>query len=155
MFFKNFKKDDSGAVTVDWVVMTAAVVGVGIATTAAVSTGLNDVAGDTSGIMEGEIISTSFDALADFVSSYSPLSSSHGPGWGTDPTWVEDTYSNWSALSDDDIAAIYTADYASAVGGGDPIRADYIAVQEQIMTDRGIDIPDGNLTAAQIAELYS
>jgi len=28
--FKSFKNDDSGAVTVDWVVLTAAVVGLGI-----------------------------------------------------------------------------------------------------------------------------
>ena len=28
--FKNFKNDESGAVTVDWVVLTAAVVGLGL-----------------------------------------------------------------------------------------------------------------------------
>lgn len=28
--FKNFKKDEDGAVTVDWVVLTAAIVGLGI-----------------------------------------------------------------------------------------------------------------------------
>ena len=28
--FKNFAKDESGAVTVDWVVLTAAIVGLGI-----------------------------------------------------------------------------------------------------------------------------
>ncbi|WP_425516554.1 Flp family type IVb pilin, partial [Pseudohalocynthiibacter aestuariivivens] len=30
-FIKNFAKDESGAVTVDWVVLTAAIVGLGIA----------------------------------------------------------------------------------------------------------------------------
>lgn len=30
-FFKNFKNNESGAVTVDWVVLTAAVVGLAIA----------------------------------------------------------------------------------------------------------------------------
>jgi Flp pilus assembly pilin Flp len=29
--FKNFRKDESGAVTVDWVVLTAAIVGLAIA----------------------------------------------------------------------------------------------------------------------------
>jgi len=29
-FFKNFSKDESGAVTVDWVVLTAAVVGLAV-----------------------------------------------------------------------------------------------------------------------------
>lgn len=30
-FIKNFRKDDNGAVTVDWVVLTAAVVGLAVA----------------------------------------------------------------------------------------------------------------------------
>ena len=30
-FIKNFKNDESGAVTVDWVVLTAAVVGLAVA----------------------------------------------------------------------------------------------------------------------------
>ena len=30
-FFKNFRKDDSGAVTVDWVVLTAAIVAMAVA----------------------------------------------------------------------------------------------------------------------------
>ncbi len=34
---KNFKSDESGAVTVDWVVLTAAIVGLGIAVLAAVT----------------------------------------------------------------------------------------------------------------------
>jgi Flp pilus assembly pilin Flp len=34
--FKSFKNDESGAVTVDWVVLTAAIVGLGIAVTAAI-----------------------------------------------------------------------------------------------------------------------
>ncbi|KPP86833.1 MAG: hypothetical protein HLUCCA08_16245, partial [Rhodobacteraceae bacterium HLUCCA08] len=30
-FIKNFRRDEDGAVTVDWVVLTAAIVGLGIA----------------------------------------------------------------------------------------------------------------------------
>lgn len=36
--FKNFTKDESGAVTVDWVVLTAAVVGLAIAGYSAIET---------------------------------------------------------------------------------------------------------------------
>lgn len=32
-WFKKFRKDESGAVTVDWVVLTAAMTGIGIAVT--------------------------------------------------------------------------------------------------------------------------
>ena len=40
---KTFRDDESGAVTVDWVVLTAAIVGLGIAVIAAVSGGVGDL----------------------------------------------------------------------------------------------------------------
>ncbi|KGM88042.1 Flp pilus assembly protein, pilin Flp [Roseovarius mucosus DSM 17069] len=43
-FIKNFSKDEDGAVTVDWVVLTAAVVGLGIAGVSTVSTGIENLA---------------------------------------------------------------------------------------------------------------
>jgi len=39
---KNFKKDESGAVTVDWVVLTAALVGLGLAVIVALRPGLEN-----------------------------------------------------------------------------------------------------------------
>ncbi len=44
-FIKNFRKDEDGAVTVDWVVLTAAVVGLGVAGVATVSDGVDSLAG--------------------------------------------------------------------------------------------------------------
>ena len=41
--FKNFRNDEEGAVTVDWVVLTAAIVGLGIAVLTAVSGGVNQL----------------------------------------------------------------------------------------------------------------
>ncbi|GLT08110.1 hypothetical protein PVW51_17915 [Sulfitobacter sp. PR48] len=38
-FFANFKSDESGAVTVDWVVLTAAVVGLAVAAYSSIQTG--------------------------------------------------------------------------------------------------------------------
>jgi hypothetical protein len=43
-----FCTDDAGAVTVDWVVLTAAVVGLGLAVVASVRTGANSVASQIS-----------------------------------------------------------------------------------------------------------
>ena len=43
-FFQNFLNDEDGAVTVDWVVLTAAVVGLGIAAVASVSGGVDTLA---------------------------------------------------------------------------------------------------------------
>ena len=52
-FFKNFSKDEDGAVTVDWVVLTAAVVGLGVAGVASVNTGITGLASSISTEMSG------------------------------------------------------------------------------------------------------
>ncbi len=44
-FIKNFRNDEDGAVTVDWVVLTAAIVLLGLAVGNAVSTGTQGAAG--------------------------------------------------------------------------------------------------------------
>lgn len=55
-----FFENESGAVTVDWVVLTGGLVGLGLATTAVVSAGMEDVSGDVRGTMETGIVSASF-----------------------------------------------------------------------------------------------
>ncbi len=47
-FIKNFRNDEDGAVTVDWVVLTAAIVLLGAAVASTVRTGAVDLAGDIS-----------------------------------------------------------------------------------------------------------
>mgnify|MGYP000072938951 CR=1 FL=1 len=47
-FFKNFSKDESGAVTVDWVVLTAAVAALAGVVYTAIEGGVSDVTGTTS-----------------------------------------------------------------------------------------------------------
>jgi Flp pilus assembly pilin Flp len=42
--FKSFKNDEAGAVTVDWVVLTAAIVGLGLVVMTTVSGGLTSAA---------------------------------------------------------------------------------------------------------------
>jgi Flp pilus assembly pilin Flp len=46
-FIKNFRKDEDGAVTVDWVVLTAAVVGLAIAAYGAIQSSTDTVLTDT------------------------------------------------------------------------------------------------------------
>ena len=46
-FFKNFRKDEDGAVTVDWVVLTAAVVGLAVAAYSSIETGATGLTADT------------------------------------------------------------------------------------------------------------
>ncbi len=44
--FKAFKKDESGAVTVDWVVLTAAIVGLGMVVMSQVGGSITGLAGE-------------------------------------------------------------------------------------------------------------
>jgi Flp pilus assembly pilin Flp len=46
--FNAFVSDESGAVTVDWVVLTAAIVGLGLAVMSVVSGGIEDLSGNIS-----------------------------------------------------------------------------------------------------------
>jgi Flp pilus assembly pilin Flp len=50
-FFKNFSKDESGAVTVDWVVLTAAVVGLAVAAYSSIETGATNLTSATNDFM--------------------------------------------------------------------------------------------------------
>ena len=59
-YIKNFAKSESGAVTVDWVVLTAAIVGLGLAVMAVVSAGVEDLSGDIQTQLQTDQISTSF-----------------------------------------------------------------------------------------------
>lgn len=53
-FFKNFSKDESGAVTVDWVVLTAAVVGLAIAAYSSIKTNTQTLSGNVATAIAGE-----------------------------------------------------------------------------------------------------
>ena len=48
-FVKRFQKDEDGAVTVDWVVLTAAIVGLGLIVMSAVRPSIENLAGDIAG----------------------------------------------------------------------------------------------------------
>ena len=55
---QNFKRDEDGAVTVDWVVLTAAIVGLGIAVLTSVSGGTTSLADKISSELAGTTITT-------------------------------------------------------------------------------------------------
>lgn len=69
----NFLGNDSGAVTVDWVVLTAGLVGLGMATMAVVSTGVQDTSGDIQNQLESDDIIQSAFVLSVAVLSQQPL----------------------------------------------------------------------------------
>jgi len=52
-FIKNFRKDEDGAVTVDWVVLTAAVVGLAVAAYSSIQTGASNLTANTGTFLDG------------------------------------------------------------------------------------------------------
>jgi len=79
-FITNFLKEEDGAVTVDWVVLTAAVVGLGVAGVAAVKGGVDNLASSISTEMDdAEVVSLGTLGQA----STSSASSGSGTGTGT------------------------------------------------------------------------
>jgi len=55
---KNFAADDSGAVTVDWVVLTAAIVGLGLAVITSVRTGVSSLGTNISNSLSSASVAT-------------------------------------------------------------------------------------------------
>ncbi len=53
-FIKNFRKDENGAVTVDWVVLTAAVVGLAVAAYSSIETGATGLTADTETFLDNQ-----------------------------------------------------------------------------------------------------
>lgn len=53
-FFKNFKKSEDGAVTVDWVVLTAAIVALGIAVMGSITGSATGLSGNIGTYMDGQ-----------------------------------------------------------------------------------------------------
>ena len=53
-FIKNFRKDEGGAVTVDWVVLTAAVVGLAVAAYSSIRTGATELTKDTDKFLQAQ-----------------------------------------------------------------------------------------------------
>lgn len=64
MTIKKYLRSEDGAVTVDWVVMTGGVVGLGLATTALVSGGVSGASNNISGALGSNIVSGFFAATS-------------------------------------------------------------------------------------------
>lgn len=63
-FIKNFRKDEDGAVTVDWVVLTAAVVGLAAVAYSQVGEGANQLANDVEGALTDATVNTVTTTIA-------------------------------------------------------------------------------------------
>ncbi|WP_425091261.1 pilus assembly protein [Tropicimonas sp. S265A] len=60
VWMREFWRADEGAVTVDWVVITAAIVGLGIAVRLTIEPAMTTQAGSLNGQLESDFMSTEF-----------------------------------------------------------------------------------------------
>lgn len=58
---QRFWHDESGAATIDWIVLTAASVGLGIAVMGTVRSGIEDLSAQIDSFLSQDLIHTSFD----------------------------------------------------------------------------------------------
>ena len=154
--FRRFRADEDGAVTTDWVVLTAAVVGLGLVAATSIGGGTTEAAAGVASSV-GSTVSTALgheQTTEEFLASYDPVSSRHRGGSGSD-SWVRGSYDYTSKMSDSQLAASYARNYTKAMTGTNPVAADRLAVRERVMQERGMAIPSGNQTASQVRKLYS
>lgn len=118
-----FANDDSGAVTVDWVVLTAAIVGLGIAVYGVVSGGISDLSGDINTQLRTDQIATSFPAPAPSLADL-------------DMRVFTDTQKQTSATSmqdyDDATLAGMIANFQIAIDGQDTSTDPYAAMADSL-----------------------
>jgi Flp pilus assembly pilin Flp len=89
----NFAKDESGAVTVDWTVLTAAIIGMGIATVAAVRTGTISLTSEIEGALNSVRLGRLFGPVASF--DFNDVTGLTRTAWG----WrAIGSYQGWTAL---------------------------------------------------------
>lgn len=62
-FIKNFRADEDGAVTVDWVVLTAAIVGLGVTAITFVSQGVNTLGSQISTELTSQTVGSGASTL--------------------------------------------------------------------------------------------
>lgn len=145
--FSHFKNDDSGAVTVDWVVLTAAIVGIAMAVIALISGGVGNA---SNGINDGLETAGTFSNIFASASPY-------GLEGGFVPFiqgGYDDFYSDATAPGVD-TASYYADAYLGALIAPDEASTDRLAASEQAMLDGNLGIPEGNQSASDLQAGYS
>ncbi|NKX43177.1 hypothetical protein [Roseicyclus persicicus] len=154
MKIRNFIADDSGAVAVDWVVLTGALVGLGLATAAVVSGGVQDLGGETQTALGVMDVNVGFFGAA----AASALQSV----WGTLPMLSsfadQQEREEWVAsrgLTQANVQAYYNGLYAKA-SSGDPLAIDDLGALEAYAQANGLTFnTNGNQTYAQLHATYT
>lgn len=145
--FRAFRDDDDGAVVVDWVVLTAAIIGLGFIAAGTIGA---SVAGKSTEVASAIVGSEEYNEASteEFLNSYRPVSPAHGSGW------AKAAYDRTKTMTDRQVQDRYNRAYQRASAGNSPRAADRAAVFERALADRGIDRPSGNQPASALRGNY-
>ena len=83
---RSFCADDSGAVSVDWTVLTAAMVGLGMAGSAAIVVGTGDLSHEIANQTSGQSITTTFNSNFQNISFFDDFENGNAQGWSVGQT---------------------------------------------------------------------
>ncbi|WP_298298930.1 pilus assembly protein [uncultured Litoreibacter sp.] len=61
-WIKSFALEEDGAVTVDWVILSAGVISLALAAVGVITDGTEDISGDVDSKLKSQLISTSFES---------------------------------------------------------------------------------------------
>ncbi|MBF9059444.1 hypothetical protein HKCCSP123_09655 [Rhodobacterales bacterium HKCCSP123] len=149
-----FASDENGAITVDWVVITSAVVGLGMATTLVVSGGVENLAEDTRNALANISVGVTFGQEEDgggFMLTAETLTS-----WHHNESWFNATTTNysdpnqWSAeqlvAQHEAMAEIILSANPNDIQSGHYQNAiDHMGAIEIGMAAQGVSVPDSGV----------
>ncbi len=149
---QTFIRDEDGAVTVDWVVLTAAIVGLGIATYTVVAGGVSDASTDVSTQMTNQEIVTSFPGAGGGGGAFDL--SGYQTRQFVDAAALIAATTHYEGLPDEVMVAEYLSQYNGAVNGPNfNTSMDYLAASKAELERRGQPIPDTDLSFEEVYEL--
>ncbi len=149
--FQRFLKTDDGAVTVDWVVLAAAVTGLGIGTVATVRTGTGSLASDINTSLSSASVA---GILAAAEAAYEFL-------YYDEATQEEviDAYANATdsvlMLITGNILRAFDSMLASSAPTDAAMALDAYYVMTEELTSRGVSLPDGAPDFATLQDTYN
>jgi hypothetical protein len=153
--FSQWMKDESGAVTVDWTVLAAAVVGLGIASVAAVRSGTGALAGDiSSSLTSASVVSLGTlgsGTSSGFVYSLLNITQSTFDGWvgGTSGYTSEQIQTYYDEYATSAAYYIEAGDASSAA-----YYIDAMAAYEQALTNRNVALSDSSVSVETMTGRY-
>ena len=156
MKVSQFLASESGAITVDWVVLTAAVTGFGIASAVAVSGGVDDLAEAISTSLSGATVAllgemgTGTEAPFEYALLYA--SDSLYNNWMT-------SFSTWSDSTLLQMYDVYAAGAENYINSGNLTNAAYYTdlayAMQQVAGTRGLEVSDGGAALPRLTGLYN